>query len=134
MQSELLIYPLMAHLGWIVFLYATLTVFRAPDVWKIGADVNGGNPWKELERKVCANLSNQFEWPVLFYAICVLFIAKTQFINPIILWAAWLFILGRIAHTGVQVLTANVRLRGLIFTINFIAVLVLWILFYLSLD
>ncbi|MFV3332448.1 MAPEG family protein [Pseudomonas sp. NY15437] len=41
-------------------------------------------------------------------------------------WLAWLFIAGRVAHSGVQILTRNVRLRGLVFTINFLAVLGLW--------
>jgi hypothetical protein len=41
---------------------------------------------------------------------------------------AWIFIGGRIAHSGVQILTANVRLRGLVFTINFLAVIGLWAL------
>lgn len=39
---------------------------------------------------------------------------------------AWLFLLGRLVHGAVQILTSNVRLRGLVFTINFLAVLGLW--------
>ena len=34
---------------------------------------------------------------------------------------------GRVMHSGVQVLTANVRLRGVVFTINFLAVLAMWV-------
>jgi len=41
---------------------------------------------------------------------------------------AWIFIAGRILHSAVQILTRNVRLRGVVFTINFLAVLGLWIL------
>ena len=39
---------------------------------------------------------------------------------------AWVFVGGRLLHSGVQVLTTNVRLRGLVFTVNFLAVLGLW--------
>jgi hypothetical protein len=39
---------------------------------------------------------------------------------------AWVFIAGRVAHSGVQVFTANVRLRGLVFTVNYLAVLGMW--------
>jgi hypothetical protein len=46
---------------------------------------------------------------------------------------AWVFILGRVIHSGVQILTDNVRLRGLVFTINFLAVLAMWCLLILTL-
>jgi hypothetical protein len=44
---------------------------------------------------------------------------------PLVL--AWVFVAGRVLHSGVQVFTANVRLRGAVFTINFLAVLALWV-------
>nr|MDL2430005.1 MAPEG family protein [Pseudomonas sp. BJa5] len=47
-------------------------------------------------------------------------------------WLAWLFIAGRVAHSGVQILTRNIRLRGLVFTVNFLAVLGLWVVVVLS--
>ena len=130
MKSELLHYPLLAHLLWLVFLYALLTVFRAPDVWNIGKSTDGSNPWKYLETRVSVNLSNQFEWPMLFYVICVLAICNLPSLNPAFVWAAWLFVAGRILHSGVQILTNNVRLRGIVFTINFLAVLGMWLLYF----
>jgi len=44
-------------------------------------------------------------------------------------WAARLFIVGRLIHSAVQVLTGNIRLRGLVFTINFVSVLAMWFLY-----
>lgn len=41
---------------------------------------------------------------------------------------AWIFVAGCVVHSGIQILTRNVRLRGLVFTINFLAVLGLWVL------
>ena len=41
---------------------------------------------------------------------------------------AWLFVGGRVAHGLVQILTTNIRLRGLVFTVNFLATLGLWAL------
>ena len=43
-------------------------------------------------------------------------------------WLAWVFVGGRVLHSAVQIGTANVRLRGLVFTVNFLAVLALWAL------
>ncbi|WP_082606917.1 MULTISPECIES: MAPEG family protein [unclassified Acidovorax] len=39
---------------------------------------------------------------------------------------AWVFVAGRVAHSLGQILTTNVRLRGLVFTVNFVAVLRMW--------
>ena len=36
------------------------------------------------------------------------------------------FVGGRILHSTVQILSTNIRLRGLVYTINFLAVLGLW--------
>lgn len=120
-----LILPMAAHVALTSFLYVLLTVARAPKVWGIGQRPDGSNPWAVIEPRISANLSNQFEWPVLFYAACVLLI-QNQSENHAAILLAWLFVLGRLAHTCVQVLTANIRLRGLVFTINFLATLGLW--------
>lgn len=128
MSSPLLI-PVLFHIFWVAALYVLLTIFRAPKIWGIGANADGTNPFARLEPRVSANLSNQFEWPVLFYAICVLLMARPEFYKPVYLWLAWLFILGRILHSGVQIFTQNIRLRGLVFTVNFVAVLCMWLVF-----
>jgi hypothetical protein len=49
------------HVAWTAFLYALLTIARAPAVWGIGRRADGGNPWATLEPRISANLRNQFE-------------------------------------------------------------------------
>ena len=110
-------------------LYALLTLARAPAVWGIGTNKDGTNPWADIEPKISANLSNQFEWPLLFYVICLLLLFNGKVLAPIYLWLAWLFIVGRIVHSVVHILTSNIRLRGAVFTINFVAVFVMWVLY-----
>ncbi|WP_205012745.1 MAPEG family protein [Nitrosomonas sp. HPC101] len=76
-----------------------------------------------LNHKISANLSNQFEWPLFFYVACLfLQLQATQTVVAL----AWIFVGGRILHSAVQIFTSNVRLRGLVFTINFLAVIGLW--------
>lgn len=125
MSSSPLIFPMAAHVAWTAFLYVLLTFFRAPSAWGIGARPDGTNPWAMLEKRTSANLSNQFEWPLLFYVACLLLIGRGE-ADPMQVWLAWIFVAGRIAHTFVQVLVPGVRLRGLIFTVNFVAVLLMW--------
>ena len=117
---------MLVHVFFVAILYVLLTVMRAPKIWGVGRSADGGNPFAMFEPRVSANLSNQFEWPVLFYAACVIVIARPELYQPVYLWCAWVFIIGRLIHSAVQILTANVRLRGAIFTINFIAVVYMW--------
>ncbi|GAA5161048.1 MAPEG family protein [Viridibacterium curvum] len=125
-MSNPLIYPMAAHLALTAFLYALLTLVRAPAVWGLGRRPDGSNPWAKIEPRISANLSNQFEWPLFFYVVCVLLLQQAAS-DPIQLWLAWLFIAGRLWHTCVQICTTNVRLRGAVFTINFVAVLAMWL-------
>ena len=131
-MSDALIAPMLFHIFWVAMLYVLLTVMRAPKIWGIGARADGSNPFATLEPRTSANLSNQFEWPVLFYAICTLLIARPELYQPIYLLFAWLFLFGRIIHSVVQIFTANIRLRGIIFTINFVAVMCMWVALGLS--
>jgi len=119
------------HVGLAAVLYALLTLLRAPAVWGVGRSSDGTNPWAAAERRVSANLSNQFEWPVFFYAVCLLLV-QLHAVDLVQVWLAWLFIAGRFAHSLVQILTANVRLRGVVFTVNFLAVLGMWAWLFLG--
>lgn len=131
-MSELLFGPMLVHIVLVVILYVLLTIMRAPKIWGIGANPDGTNPFATLEPRVSANLSNQFEWPVLFYAICVILIARPEFYQPVYLWCAWVFVFGRLIHSAIQIFTANIRLRGAIFIINFLAVTCMWLVLGLS--
>jgi len=126
-----LIYPMAAHVALSALLYVMLTIARAPAVWGVGRRPDGSNPFAELEPRISANLSNQFEWPLFFYAACLLLIAQHAF-DARQLVLAWIFVAGRVVHSGVQVFTGNIRLRGLVFTINFVAVLGMWVCLALS--
>ncbi|HCG78844.1 MAG TPA: hypothetical protein DE015_06505, partial [Oceanospirillales bacterium] len=67
------------------------------------------------------------------YIACLALMMKELGSNIVFISLAWVFILGRVIHSGVQILTDNVRLRGLVFTINFLAVLAMWCLLILTL-
>ena len=120
-----LILPMAFHVAWTALLYALLTIARAPAVWGIGRSADGSNPWAKLEPRISANLRNQFEWPLLFYVACLLLIQTGNTTHAAVV-LAWIFIGGRLLHGAVQILTGNVRLRGLVFMVNFLAVLGLW--------
>lgn len=119
-----LLLPMTAHVALAALLYVLLTIARAPAIWGIGRRADGSNPWAKIEPRISTNLSNQFEWPLFFHVACVVLILLGT--NAASIALAWLFVGGRMLHSVVQVLTTNVRLRGIVFTLNFLAVLGLW--------
>ncbi|MFC3715821.1 MAPEG family protein [Luteimonas soli] len=125
-MSQALILPMAAHVALAALLYVLLTVARAPAVWGIGRRPDGSNPWASVEPRISANLSNQFEWPLFFHAACFILLQLQP--GPVAVALAWVFVAGRVVHSAVQILARNVRLRGIVFTINFLAVLGLWAL------
>jgi hypothetical protein len=124
-MTQWLVVPMAAHVALAGLLYVLLTVARAPDVWGVGRRPDGSNPWAAIEPRVAANLSNQFEWPLFFHAACLLLLMQGE-TGRAALVLAWLFIAGRLLHSGVQVGTADIRLRGVVFMVNFVGVLGLW--------
>lgn len=127
------ILPMAAHVALCALLYVALTVARAPAVWGLGRRGDGSNPFAALEPRIGANLSNQFEWPLFFHVACVLLLLQGA-TGPLVIGLAWVFVAGRVLHSAVQVFTGNVRLRGLVFTVNFLAVLALWALLLLPMT
>ena len=121
-----LLLPMLAQIGWTFLLYAWLTVARQRAVRR--GEVEYGSFARVEEphavARITRNLANQFELPVIFYAVVVLLVA-TNSVMLIDVIAAWVFVLGRVIHTLVQTLTDNVPLRGQVFLINFLAVVVL---------
>lgn len=127
-MAPALLYPMTAHVALAALLYVLLTAARAPAVWGIGRRADGSNPWAKLEPRIGANLSNQFEWPLFFHVGCLLLIVLDRGSDPVALVLAWIFVAGRLWHSGVQVLADDIRIRGLVFTVNFLAALGLWVL------
>jgi hypothetical protein len=125
-MPQALILPMTAHVALAAFLYVLLTVARAPAVWGIGRRSDGSNPWASIEPRISANLSNQFEWPLFFHAACLILLQFQP--TPTAVALAWVFVAGRVLHSAVQILTRNIRLRGIVFTLNFLAVLGLWVI------
>ena len=127
MAAGSILWPALAHIGLIFVLYAWLTVARTRAVQRGEIDYSAfvlGREEPLPVARITRNLANQFELPVIFYALVVLLVALGR-VTWIDVMAAWVFFLGRVIHTLVQTLTDNVVLRGRVFVINFLAVVVL---------
>ena len=127
MSASSILWPMLAHIGWVFLLYVWLTYARWVAVKRGEVDYSSFVFSREeplAVARIPRNLANQFELPVMFYALVVLLIAlgKVTLFDVV---AAWVFVAGRVIHTLVQTLTDNVPLRGQVFMINFLAVLAL---------
>jgi hypothetical protein len=121
-----LVLPMLAHIGWVFVLYVWLTLARKRAVAR-GEVVVGDFARHEEPHDVARityNLTNQFELPVIFYALAVLLVA-TKNVTALDVVAAWVFVAGRVIHSLVQCLTDNVALRGQVFMINVAGVVAL---------
>lgn len=86
----------------------------------------GINPWSDRAMQVSNNYKNQFELPVLFYAVVAFALVLKQ-ADTIMIGLAWTFALSRLAHTAVHVSSNIVRWRAIFFVLGAIALLAMWL-------
>ncbi|MCJ8237518.1 MAPEG family protein [Peteryoungia algae] len=120
-------WPLLAHAFLVFGLYALLVVrraavVRAGKVERIAFRENLAEP--EESRVVNRAIANQFELPVLFYAVSVLlFMTEADNLAAVVL--AWIFVLARYVQAAMQVI-GNLPLRRLSFMLGFVALFLMW--------
>ena len=122
-----ILWPFLAQIGWTMLLYAWLTVARKQAVDRGEVDYSAfllGREEPLVPARIARNLANQFELPVIFYALVILLLVLDR-VTGVDVIVAWVFVAGRVAHSLVQTLTNNVPLRGQVFMINFLAVAIL---------
>ena len=124
MLTSAVLWPMLAHIAWVFMLYVWITIARAQAVRSGEIDYSAfllGREEPLAIARITRNLANQFELPVIFYALVLLLIVLDR-VTMVDVAAAWAFVAGRVIHTLVQTLTNNVPLRGQVFMINFLAV------------
>jgi hypothetical protein len=83
--------------------------------------------WSETARKRSNNYKNQFELPVLFYAVCA-FALITRQVNETMLELASVFVLSRVCHAFVHIGPNIVAWRGAFFIVGFVVLAIMWLL------
>jgi hypothetical protein len=78
------------------------------------------------------NVANQFELPVLFYAVC-LALYVTNGASWLAVALAWIFVVSRLVHAAVHLGPNDVSRRFAAFVVGFAAVALLWLVFALHL-
>ena len=81
--------------------------------------------WPDDAAKRAANYRNQFEAPVLFYAV-VAFALITKGADTLMIVLAWLYVLTRIVHAAIHIGPNKVRWRSPAFALGFLIVALMW--------
>lgn len=121
-------WPLLAHAFLVFCLYALLVVRRAAvvrsgKVERIAFRDNLAEP--EESRVVNRAIANQFELPVLFYAVSILlFITEADNLVAVVL--AWVFVGARYLQVIMHV-TGVLPLRRLSFMLGFASLFLMWV-------
>lgn len=88
----------------------------------------GERTWPAPVQQVSNAFANQFELPVLFYAVVGLALATRQG-DTLFIGLAWLFVLTRIVHAGIYA-TSNVVIRRFqAFLAGALVLLAMWFVF-----
>lgn len=109
--------PVGVWLAWVIVLYGLLSGVR---FWQ-----RAGRPVDAMEARLSANLSNQFEAPLLGLVALVLLLLNGPPPGHVV-GALWIFVAGRFLHSAVHVLQSNVIIRGLLYMPSFLVVVYLW--------
>lgn len=124
-MSHPLVLPMLIQMALAFLILLTLAPRRVVTIKKAGGVkglIKAGGFNKSLINH-SDNFKNQFELPVIFYALCLLFIA-TSTGGKVVVIAAWVFVASRVVHTLIQT-TNNVIFpnRSLVFLIGALALM-----------
>ncbi|MDF2998872.1 MAG: hypothetical protein K0R27_4509 [Xanthobacteraceae bacterium] len=106
--------------------------FRAVRSGTVGEEATlDDGAWPREARQAGNAFRNQFELPVLFYAITA-FALITRKADLLFVVLAWVFVLSRIVHALIHVTSNEIRLRFPAYLVGAIVLLVMWVLFALA--
>ena len=84
--------------------------------------------WPKQATQLANCLKNQFEFPVLFYAVVALAL-PLRLADFLFVLLSWIFVVTRYVHAGIFVTSNDVKTRSLAFFAGVLALLAMWIIF-----
>ena len=128
MNNDFIFLPILAHIILIFMLYIYLGVLKTRAVKEGNVDRQkaslNSKAWPEYVVKVSNNLANQFESPILFYMLSVIYYL-TNHVNSILVLIMSLYVFSRYIHAYIHVTSNYVPYRYKFFLIGVLILLVL---------
>jgi hypothetical protein len=97
-------------------------------IYAINSMLGGGGRNPAREKIARASFANQFEMPVLFFALVPLAIL-TRAADGLFVALSWVFVVSRIGHAAVHLTSNRQPARGLLWLAGVVVLLVLWLSF-----
>jgi hypothetical protein len=127
-----ILYPVFVQVLLTMAVYVLLAVSRAQAISTMNR--GRGHPdlalgrveWPEDAVKRAANQRNQFELPVLFYAVTA-FALIVAAADTFMVVLAWLFVLTRLLHAAIHIGPNKVRWRSPVFALGFLVLTIMWV-------
>ena len=134
--SQLILMPVFLHVLLIFFLGIRTTLARGAAVRnrevRVKEIVLDSRAWPERARKLSNNFDNQFQVPMIWYALVALLIA-TNLVDTVQVVLAWCFVATRFVHSYIHTGGNDLRLRLLAFLAGATVVFLMWLWFALNL-
>lgn len=130
MKEISILYPVLAHIVLVLGLYILLGLRKASAVKSKSVDLKeaslNNQAWPPNVIQVSNNIANQFESPILFYALCfITYMADAS--NILAISLAWIYVVLRYLHSYVHIGSNFVPYRLRAFALSLVTTLVLLI-------
>jgi hypothetical protein len=131
-----ILYPVFVQVLLTIVVYCLLLASRGRALKAAGRQRGSGEiamgryPWPEDAEKRAHNQRNQFELPVLFYAVTG-FSLIVGAVDLTLVALAWAFVASRVVHAAIHIGANKVRWRGPAFILGFLIVTAMWATLFL---
>jgi hypothetical protein len=135
-QTQLLLLPAFVHVALVIYVLfrsgsGRVAAVRAGLVKRSEIDTNK-NAYPETVRNFANNYQNQFELPVLYYAVLA-FAMITGLVDTVLVILSGFFVASRLLHSFVQTGKNVIATRFKVFTVGLVLLILMWAWFGLRL-
>ena len=128
--TSALVYPVMAQLLLTFVMLALTGIVCGASLCqrrvRVAQIALSGEAWPDDVKKISNNMHNQFETPILFYALCGVAIAVGAG-GLLMTLLAWAYVGSRVVHTAIHVTTNRVQHRFFVFAVGFGVLMLMWL-------
>ena len=126
MNNHLILWPMLVQILLTLWVFIVLAKRKKQSVAEGTADREAAaldnKAWPEDVIKASNNIENQFQTPVLFYALCLALIVNNG-VTSMTLSLAWVYAVSRLAHAYVHVGSNHVPTRLRYFLIGVVSLI-----------
>ena len=131
MKHLAILYPVLAHIILVLGLYIILGLRKSAAIKNKSVDLKeaslNNQAWPSNVLQISNNIANQFESPILFYAVCfITYLAEASTTIAILL--AWSYVAVRYFHSYIHTGSNYVPYRLRAFVVSLLIILVLIVL------